>query len=131
MELNPDQTEAIITLLHDDPRITALYLLGSAVSGTMRADSDIDLAILPAQGCTLGSLERAELTGNLAYAVGREVDLGLVSSRNLVYSREALLTGRLLYTRDRYYTELMAASLMGMYDRFQGERKELMDAYRI
>lgn len=131
MELSQHQTESIIALVKDDARIAALYILGSAARGTMRADSDVDLAILLEAGRAPGSIERAELAGQIAYAIGRDVDIGLVSSQNLVYSRQALMTGRLLFSRDRYYTELMAASLLGLYDRFQGERKELMDAYRI
>jgi len=113
MDLSTKETDNIKALLQGDNRIAALYLLGSAARGTMRADSDVDLAILPAEGCHLGSLERAELAGKLAYAIGRDVDLGLVSSQNLVYSREAILTGRLLFANDRYHAELMAASLLG------------------
>jgi predicted nucleotidyltransferase len=131
MELTQDEIENIIALVKADARVAALYLLGSAARGTLRADSDIDLAILPESGCAPGPVERAQLAGQIAYTIGREVDLGLVSSQNLVYSRQALLTGRLLFSRDLYYTELMAASLLGLYDRFQGERKELIDAYRI
>lgn len=131
MELSQDQIDGIIDTLRPDTRIAALYLLGSAAHGTMRPDSDVDLAILPAQACHFGSLERAELAGSIAYAIGRDVDLGLISSRNLVYSRQALLTGRLLFANDRYHAELMAASILGMYDRFSTERKEMLDAYSI
>lgn len=131
MEPSQVQIKAIIAAVEDDQRVVALYMLGSAASGTMRADSDVDLAILPAAGRTLGSVERAELGSRIAYDPGREVDVGLVSSSNPVYSRQALLTGRLLFCRDLYYTQLMAASLLGLYDRFQGERKELLNAYRI
>ena len=41
IDLNP-----IIPLFKNDPDIMELYVLGSAATGSMRPDSDIDLAIL-------------------------------------------------------------------------------------
>jgi predicted nucleotidyltransferase len=67
-----------------DERILALYLLGSAQAGTMRPDSDVDLAILLGPGRRIDSLERASIAAETSLALGREVDLGEVSSRNLI-----------------------------------------------
>lgn len=37
----------ITHILGDQPGIDAVYLLGSAATGTFRGDSDIDIALLP------------------------------------------------------------------------------------
>ena len=127
---NDSAFQPLINLLAADPRIAAVYLLGSAVSGNMRPDSDIDLALLPERGCRLGSTDLLELASRLAMLAGRPVDLGLLSSKNLVYAREALMTGRRLFCRDDVFTETTAATLLGMYLKFNEDRREVLDAYR-
>lgn len=123
--------EKILPVFTRDPRILALYLLGSAHSGAMRPDSDIDLAILVEPGSRIEALERAEFAAEVAYAIGRDVYLGEMSSLNLVYAREAILKGRRLFERDRGRAELREASMLGMYANFHEERREVADAYRI
>ena len=83
--------EMILPIFENDPRFLALYLLGSAVSGRMRPDSDVDLAVLLEPGHELPALERAELAVLAALELRRDVDLGELGSRNLVYAREAIL----------------------------------------
>ncbi len=118
-------------ILENDPRILALYLLGSALSGRMRSDSDIDMAVLLEPGQELPALERAQLAASMALELKRDVDLGELGSRNLVYAREAILKGRRLWTRQAGRADLRAAILLGMYARFNGERSEVTNAYRI
>ncbi len=117
-------------LLWQDERIAAAYLLGSAASGRMRPDSDIDVAILPVQGLSFTSLDRAELAGRLSYELGRSVDMGLLSSANLVYSRQVLEKGARLFMKNPLYVQLMETTLLSMYLWFNEERKELLHAYR-
>lgn len=117
-------------LLWQDERIAAAYLLGSAASGRMRPDSDIDVAILPMKGLPFTSLDRAELAGRLSYELGRSVDMGLLSSANLVYSRQVLEKGTRLFMKDPLYVQLMETTILSMYLWFNEERKELLYAYR-
>lgn len=130
MKLSKSVLDRLVALLEQDSRISAAYLLGSAANGRMRHESDIDVAILPAQGVQLGSIDLAELSGKLSYEAGRLVDIGLLSSANLVYSRQALGTGRRLFMKDPYYGELMETSLISMYLWFNEERKELINVYQ-
>jgi predicted nucleotidyltransferase len=120
----------IIPLFEKDPRILALYLLGSAHSGRMRPDSDIDMAVLIEGGLELPALERAELAASATMEFGRDVDLGEISSRNLVYARQVILAGRRLYARDSGRADLRETSLLGMYAGFFEERREVANAYR-
>jgi len=123
--------EKILPIFERDPRILALYLLGSAHSGRMRKDSDVDLAVMPEPGVELSGVERSDLAAQAALELGRDVDLGEASTRNLVYAREAILNGRRLFARDLVRTELREATLLGLYARFHDERREVADAYRI
>lgn len=113
-----------------DQRILALYLLGSAATGRLRPDSDIDIALMPERDARIGALDRADMAASLAFDLGRDVDIGELTSENLVYSREAILKGIRLFARDGARADLRAASLLGMYARFNEDRRELIDAYR-
>lgn len=125
MNLDP-----VLLLIPDNPAILALYVLGSAATGSMRPDSDIDLAILCEPGQEFTSLQRAELAADATCCLGRDVDCGELSSRNLVYAREAILKGRRLFARDPSRVDAMETNLLSMYIRFNEDRREVLDAYR-
>ena len=118
-----------ISILEHDPRIIAVYVLGSAARDTMRPDSDIDLALLLVPGTTLPATDLNELTATLSHVLRRPVDLGLLSARNLVYTRQAVLTGKCLYCRPSSQAALMVANWLGLYACFQDERREILNAY--
>jgi len=117
-------------ILSDDARILAVYLLGSALRENLGPESDIDLALMLEAGAKLSSTERLKIANDLAYKLERTVDLGEISSANLVYSREAFLTGAPVFLRNPEKAALRRAALMGMYIQFNLDRKEVLDAYR-
>ena len=144
----------IRAVLAGDARIEAIYLHGSAVRGHLREESDIDIGLLldpgAGSGATTGFNEpgaaefgattrpsaggldtgaRNEYAIELETRLGREIDIGIVSSRNLVYTAEVLLRGRRIFTRDRERVELAEATLLGMWVRFNDERQEVLRAY--
>lgn len=123
--------DAVTAELAADQRILAMYLLGSAASGRLRADSDIDIALMAQPGIQLSELERARIAAALSYRLGRQVDLGMLSSRNLVYANEVLHTGIQLYSRDPGAAALYAANLLGLYLEFNEGRQEILNAYTI
>ncbi len=130
MQLSDKDYQKLSSLLQADDRIVAAYLLGSAAAGTMRADSDIDVAILPQRGLQLSPFVPGELAGKLSYEFGRDVDIGILSSANLVYSRQAIAYGKRLLTKDSFYSDLMETTHISMYLWFNEERKEILNAYR-
>jgi predicted nucleotidyltransferase len=129
MELPETVRKQLVTALQEDNRIAAAYLLGSAAHSSMRADSDFDIAVLPFPSIKLSSLDLATIAGALSYELGRQVDMGLLSSANLLYARQVLGSGIRLFSKDPYYVDLMETSLISMYLWFNEERKELVHAY--
>ncbi len=123
-------TEKVQKFFGKDSRILAVFLLGSAARDSMRPESDIDLAIMSESGTSLDILEITEITGSLSHEFARTVDLGEISSKNLVYAREVLLTGIPVYQKDTERVNLARANLLGLYVQFNLDRKEVLDAYR-
>jgi len=124
-DLNPIEQE-----IAHDRRILSAYLLGSAVSGRMRPDSDLDIAVLPVVTAgPLSQVDIAELSASLSLATGRTVDVGILSSRNLIYASEAILKGERFFCRDTFQADLAAATLLGLAAQFRFERREIVDAY--
>ena len=123
--------DAVAAELASDDRVLAVYLLGSAAAGRLRADSDIDIAVMAPPGTHLSEVERADIATGLSYRLGRQVDVGLLSSRNLVYANEALHTGIRLYARDADAAALYAANLLGLYLEFNERRQEIINAYTV
>ena len=119
----------VIPMIECDPRIIAVYAMGSAVRDELRPDSDIDLALLLVPGESLPAAELLSLAARLTAVLGRPVDLGLLSAMNLIYTRQAFLAGQCVYQRPRSKAALMAASLLGLYTRFHDERREVLEVY--
>lgn len=117
-------------ILSGDARILAVYLLGSAIRENPGSESDIDLALMLEAGAEMSSLERLKIANDLTYKLERSVDLGEISSANLVYSREAFLTGVPVFQRNPEKASLRRAGLLGMYIQFNLDRKEVLNAYR-
>ena len=130
MDIIQEIKERIVEMSGNEPDILAVYLLGSIQNGNSRPDSDIDLGIMLEPGRKMSSLRRIELANKLSYELGRTVDMGEVSSRNLVYTREALLKGHLLFQKDFNKTNLYRANLLGLYIQFNLDRQEVINAYR-
>ncbi|MDA3896040.1 MAG: nucleotidyltransferase domain-containing protein [Desulfobacteraceae bacterium] len=126
----PDITiEKIITVLKKDTRVAAAYLFGSAAKGELRPDSDIDIAILPVPKIFLTQMDLLKLSSQLEDHCGREVDIGILSSKNLIYTKEAILNGKCIYEKDDIYCRLFVATALGLYAQLKKERKEVEDAY--
>lgn len=123
--------DAVVSELSGDERVLAVYLLGSVAKGTGRADSDVDIAMMPIPGEKISSLDRARFAAKLSYHLSRTVDLGELSSRNLVYANEALHSGIRLYAKDADAAALYAANLLGLYLEFNERRQEIINAYTV
>ncbi len=121
--------EKICTVLKKDPRYAAAYLFGSAANGELRPDSDIDIAVLPSPGVFLIQMDLLKLSSLLEENCGREVDIGILSSKNLIYTREAILKGKCIYEIDDIYCRLFIATVLGLYAQLKIERKEVEDVY--
>ncbi|MGM0609896.1 MAG: type VII toxin-antitoxin system MntA family adenylyltransferase antitoxin [Thermodesulfobacteriota bacterium] len=128
--LAKNEIDIIIRIIGQDSRIIAAYLLGSAASGTMRGDSDVDLAVLVSDNESLSSMERLDLASDIALATGRVADIGEISPDNLVYSKEAVLGGKRIFIREGAETEMKISRILGMYIVFNEARQEIINAYQ-
>ena len=121
---------AIQPTLAGEPEIVAAFVLGSAARGTARPDSDVDIAVLYAPGRRRTAAERVALAARLSALLGREVDLGTISADNLIYAKEAYLTGECIFARDPAQRDLTGATMLGLYADLRRARKEVERAYR-
>ena len=128
MELT-DIIEHITCVLRQQGCIAAAYLLGSAVSGRLHRGSDIDIALLPADGNTISLRDRLELAALLETKLGRTVDIGIITPQNLVYAYEAILKGLRIVTPNADYADMMETNLLGSYIVLREDRHEVEEAY--
>lgn len=127
--LSKSELSFISDRIASDERILAAYLLGSAARGEMRPDSDVDTGVMLMPDASVSSCELADLAADLSFSLGRIADLGLMDSNNLVYAKEALLTGERIFVRDLKTADFRAAALLALYLRFTEDRREIVNAY--
>jgi predicted nucleotidyltransferase len=119
----------ITAVLAADQRLIAASLIGSALSARFRPDSDVDVALLPKSGTRLSALDLVELAAPLEEAVGHPVHLGELSTRSLIYAKEAIAEGRWLFCHDIPTRDLFAATALALYVQLRYERREIEAAY--
>lgn len=109
--------------------VAAAYVLGSSVEGRAREDSDVDIALLPARGQVITPKQRLALAADLGELAGREADVGVLSTANLVYAKEAVTRGLLFFERDPSARARFAMLVLSMYASLQETRREVLHAY--
>ena len=90
------------------PDVQAVYVFGSAVTGKIRAESDLDLAIVPRPDAEPSS--RLDILADLAGAGFCNVDLVSLDTDDIVLKHEAVRQNRLVYQaedfgRGTYYSK--------------------------
>ena len=123
-------TAQISRIMGNYPAVAAVYLLGSAVAGVMRDDSDIDIALLPVDEQSISLQSCLEMAALLEAELHRVVDIGVITTKNLIYASEAIFKGRRIITIHKDYTEAMEARLLGCYFIFRQDRKVVEESYR-
>jgi len=127
--ISREALDATRQVLEKYPAVDAAYVLGSGAMGRLRPDSDIDIALLPKRGEMFTVMERLALSTELGKLFGRQVDLGILTSANLVYAKEAVAHGRLIFERDHGVTARFAMLTLSMYAALQEARREVLSAY--
>ncbi len=127
---NSSTREQIKRELNRQPKVCAAFLLGSAARGRLRQNSDIDLALLPMPQARLSFQERGQMAAAISSLTGRETDIGVLQTNNLIYAKEAFLNGKRIFCRDCYYCDLFIANTLGLYLELRQERRGIENAYR-
>jgi predicted nucleotidyltransferase len=130
MTVSNSQLQQMARVLTETPGVEAAYLLGSGARGTMRPGSDLDIAVLPKAGTHLSIESCILLATALGEVVHRDVDIGVLDTRNLVYAKEAILTGSCFYVHTPAVHDEFAAHALSLYVQLRRERREVENAYR-
>ena len=110
------------------PGVVGIYLFGSAAAGEMRADSDIDLAVLldtPVPAAQLWSLAQ-----KLAVSVGHDVDLIDLQSASTVMRAQVISKGKRLYCANELLCSNFEDRVYADYARLNEERRYILDDIR-
>lgn len=129
MGLSSQHIDLLKERLKERPEVEAAYLHGSAVKDTFRVDSDIDVAILSPAGTVFPLRQRLDCAALLESTLGRSVDLGLLSTGNLIYAKEVIAHGQELFTKNRFHSDLFIATCLSMYADLQQQRKKVIESY--
>lgn len=101
--MTPDmfpELERLSDIFSTYPDIQAVYLFGSAVTGRLHAESDLDLAIVPRPGA--GELPRLDILTDLARAGFCRVDLVILDTDNIVLKHGVVRHNRLIYQTEDF-----------------------------
>ncbi|MGC9041867.1 MAG: type VII toxin-antitoxin system MntA family adenylyltransferase antitoxin [Roseiflexus sp.] len=82
------------------PDIHAVYLFGSAVTGRLHAESDLDLAIVPRPGA--GELPRLDILTDLTRAGFCRVDLVILDTNDIVLKHEVVRHNQVIYQTEDF-----------------------------
>ncbi len=101
------------------PDAVAAWLYGSAASGSMNAESDIDIAVLlpPTDKRKTSWLLRIEAQA-LAEQWHREVDLVNFSNVSCVLQKEILMAGKPLFSKDTLFVGNAELQALSQYREF-------------
>ncbi|MDI6823632.1 MAG: nucleotidyltransferase domain-containing protein [Thermodesulfobacteriota bacterium] len=109
----------------------AVYLFGSRAQGSARADSDIDLALLLPDDCSLPATERIDLIARLEELAGRRVDLVLLNRAPLPLQFEIIHTGIVLYESSfdarTDFEDIVVRDYLDLSPMLERSRQEIME----
>ena len=129
MVFSADAFDQVQRVLKRNPGILAAYLHGSMAKGTEHEDSDVDIAILAEPGQHISLQTRLEYAGELESVFHRPVDIGELSTHNLIYAKEVAVSGQQIFTTNPLESDRFLATCLSMYTDLQVQRKEVLNAY--
>jgi predicted nucleotidyltransferase len=111
------------------PDTQALYLFGSAATGELTRNSDIDIAVLlpVVQAGTADRELSLEVKPSLDEIAGRPVDLINLRMVSVVFKKEIIFTGERFFTADITAAEEFEMLTMSYYQKLNDERREILE----
>ena len=109
--------------------LVAVWGFGSAFSDHMRSDSDVDFAALWDKDSPEDLVQIGKLILDLESITGRTVDLGKLSTNNLIYAHEAIRLGKCVYARNQSEADAFFARICSLYADFKIDRRVVENAY--
>ena len=105
-----------------------IILFGSAVTGRMRQDSDIDIAFLSNKN--LDVYEVYLISQELSSLLGRDIDLIDLKKASTVFKANILATGKIIYFADENIKCDFQIRTLKAYCLLNEERKLVLDKIR-
>ena len=114
--------EKLLSLI---PSVNTIYLFGSFAKSEFNKDSDIDIGFMA--DTKLSSIEVFHAAQQLAAILNCDIDLVDVAAASLVMQFQILSTGKTIYARDSVSLLVFEARIISMYQRFNEERKLILE----
>jgi len=115
-----------LDFLAEDPDLQLAMLFGSAATGDLRPDSDIDVAIYPRK--TMSSRKRQQVADEIALATNRAVDLIDLSTAEGALLRKILHSGIVLFSKTPGILGALSERLLDWQEDFEPQLNALLDA---
>ncbi|KCZ71006.1 putative nucleotidyltransferase [Candidatus Methanoperedens nitroreducens] len=115
-----DEIEEIVSRLKQFSFIHSIVLFGSKAKGTGRAESDVDICIVPKPEADVSLKERIALNN----IVPESIDISLLSELPVYIRKRVFLEGKVLYTEDPYYVLTLAKENDLEYVRYQRMKRD-------
>jgi len=125
MYLDQPKIELVKTYLQEQIAPYLIIVFGSALTGQMLPDSDIDIAFLAEQKCS--AYELFMISQQLADKLGRDVDLVNLETASTVFQARVLTTGKVIYCADDTKRMLFYMLTLKKYARLNEERRPILD----
>lgn len=110
------------------PAIRAVYLFGSVAEGHARADSDLDLAVVP-RDCSLRE-KRLDILTDLARNGFCDVDLVFLDVQDVVLRYEAVRQNQVIYQAEDFDRGEMYSRVVREYLDFEPYLRIQREAYK-
>lgn len=117
--------QIIVETLKDAVSPSVIYLFGSAATGYIRRDSDIDIAFLSDER-SLDHYERFMLAQQLAERLQRDVDLIDLKEASTVFQAQIISSGKVIYCADEQKKAEYEWLVLKMYAKLNEERAEIL-----
>ncbi|WP_432821438.1 type VII toxin-antitoxin system MntA family adenylyltransferase antitoxin [Trichloromonas sp.] len=130
-QLSPEQLGYLRMELSKLEHLELAYLHGSAASGRMRPDSDIDLALLFSRGKIPSGLLLLQYAAQLESVLASPVHFGLLDLSNPVFAKEVLSSGLVLYEKDSSFSNEFAMYVFSFYASLNEQRRPVLMAYGV
>lgn len=124
MEKSKIFNQVINTIHQFHPDLKGIYVFGSFATQTQTADSDLDIALLANQ--PLDPLILFHISQEIAYAIGKEVDLIDLSQASTVFQAQIVTKGFRIESQNHHACEIFEDFVYSQYMRLNDLRAPLI-----
>ena len=127
MSKNPSNLSILSKIFSRFPKIQAVYLFGSAASGEMHTESDLDLGIKGEEGI---KSQQLDILTELARHGFCHVDLVFLNTNDIFMKYEVVRHNHLLYRRKDFASSSFYSLIMRQYEDFYPYLKVQRKAFK-